>query len=201
MARSNSKPLTRYGNSWKMTMADKKTMQAMFGLLRANWPKYPFTKMTIQVYTRCLGDIPDDILVAATAHCLTSCTFFPVVAELRQAAFDIMCNKTGQLTAGEAWALVVKTANVPESWWAAGERHERPKLPESVQKALDAIGGWRRLTDSDHYSADRARFLEAYDAFAKRDIEIRQMLPEVRALTQRLTMDRKPLGAKFMLDI
>ena len=174
-------------------MAERKTITKMFELLRANWPKRPFTKGTMQVYTRCLKDIPDEILSAATAHCLTTCTFFPVVAELRQAAFDIMCNKAGQLTAGEAWALVVKTASMPESWWAAGERHERPKLPESVQKALEAIGGWRRLADSDHYSADRARFLEAYGAFAKRDTETRQMLPEVRELAKALAMDRPQL--------
>ena len=174
-------------------IADKATMTTLFKLLRANWPKYPFTKMTMQVYTRCLQDIPDEILIAATAHCLTTCTFFPVVAELRQAAFDIMCNKAGQLTAGEAWALVIKTANMPETWWAGGKHHKRPALPEQIQKALDAIGGWRRLADSDHYSSDRARFLEAYTAFVKRDVERHQMLPEVRELAKALAMDRPQL--------
>ena len=173
-------------------MATPKTIAGMFELLRANWPKHPFTDATTEVYTQGLRDIPDEVLKAATVHCITTRTFWPVVAELRQAAFDIMCNRAGQLTAGEAWALVVKTASMPESWWAAGERHERSKLPEPVQKALDAIGGWRRLTDSDHYSADRARFLEAYGAFAKRDVETRQMLPEVSALAKALAMDRKP---------
>ena len=174
-------------------MANKKTIKAMFTLLRANWPKYPFTGGTMRVYTRCLKDIPDDILAAATAHCLTTCTFFPVVAELRQAAFDIMCDRAGQITAGEAWALVVKTANTPESWWAAGQHHKRAALPPQVRKALEAIGGWRRLADSDHYSSDRARFLEAYRVFAKRDVETRQMLPEVRALAKALAMDRLAL--------
>ena len=174
-------------------MAERKTITKMFELLRANWPKRPFTKGTMQVYTRCLKDIPDEILSAATAHCLTTCTFFPVVAELRKAAFDIMCNKTGQLTAGEAWAMVIKHGNMSESWWAAGEHHKRPALPEQVQRALDAIGGWRRLSDSDHYSSDRARFLEAYIAFVKRDMETHQMLPEVRELAKALTMDRLEL--------
>ena len=174
-------------------MATPETIANMFELLRANWPKRPFTDGTTEVYTRCLKDIPDEILAAATAHCLTTCTFFPVVAELRQAAFDIMCDRAGQLTAGEAWALVVKTANTPESWWAGGKHHKRAPLPPQVRKALDAIGGWRRLADSDHYSSDRARFLEAYRVFAKRERETRQMLPEVRALAQSLTMDRLAL--------
>ena len=174
-------------------MASKETINRIFKMLKANWPKEPYGKATLELYWRCLGDIDDDILKAATVHCITTRTFWPRVAELRQAAFDIMCNKAGQLTAGEAWALVVKTGSLPESWWAAGERHERPKLPEPVQKALDAIGGWRRLTDSDYYSADRARFLEAYGAFAKRDAETRQMLPEVRELAKALAMDRPQL--------
>ena len=172
-------------------MASPETIADMFELLRANWPKRPFTDGTTEVYTRCLKDIPDGVLAAATAHCLTTCTFFPVVAELRQAAFDIIWNKAGQRTAGEAWALVMKAASMPETWWAAGEQRERPALPERVQRALDAIGGWRRLSDSDHYSADRARFLEAYGAFVTRDVETRQMLPEVRELAKALAMDRK----------
>lgn len=177
-------------------MASPETIADMFELLRANWPKRPFTDGTTELYTRCLKDIPDEILSAATAHCLTTCTFFPVVAELRQAAFDIMCNKAGQMTAGEAWAMIVKYGNMPETWWAGGKHHKRPPLLAPVQRALDAIGGWRRLSDSDHYSSDRARFLEAYGAFVKRDVETRQMLPEVRELAKALAMDRLALEGR-----
>lgn len=174
-------------------MASKETIKQIFGMLKANWPKEPYSKNTLTLYWRCLGDIGDDTLKAATVHCVTMCTFWPRIAELRQAAFDIMCNKAGQLTAGEAWALVVRYGNMPESWWAGGEHHERPKLPATIQRALDAIGGWRRLSDSDHYSSDRARFLEAYTAFVKRDVETYQMLPEVRELAKALAMDRLAL--------
>ncbi|GAG11753.1 unnamed protein product, partial [marine sediment metagenome] len=75
-------------------------------------------------------------------------------------------------------------------------RFKRPALPEAVEKALEAIGGWRRLSDSDHYSSDRARFLEAYTAFVKRNVETRQMLPEVRELAKALAMDRLALEAE-----
>jgi len=177
-------------------MASKDTIKQIFGMLKANWPKEPYTKRTVDLYWRCLGDIDDDILKAATVHCVTTKTFWPRIAELRQAAFDIICNKAEQLTAGEAWALVVKAASMPESWWAGGEHHKRPALPEAIQRALDAIGGWRRLSDSDHYSSDRARFLEAYTAFVKRDVETRQILPEVRELAKALAMDRPALEGR-----
>ena len=175
-------------------MASKETIKHIFKMLDTNWPpKEPHTEETYELYWRCLGDIADDILEAATVHCVTTRTFWPRIAELRQAAFDIMCNKAGQLTAGEAWSVVVSTANMPKTWWAAGEHHKRSPLPASIQKALDAIGGWRRLSNSDNYSADRARFLEAYGAFVKRDVETRQMLPEVRELAKALAMDRPQL--------
>lgn len=190
MVLCRKRPLRRYASSWRMMVADKRTMATMFKLLRAQWPKHPFTKMTIEVYTRCLHDIPDEILIAATAHCLTTCTFFPVIAEIRWVAFDLMCNQTESLSASEAWGLLIKAAHKPVTWWAAGEQHHRPELPRLVRKALEAIGGWSRLVDSDNYSADRARFLEAYQVFAKKEREVAQMLPEVRELAKALAMDR-----------
>ena len=174
-------------------MATPETIADMFELLRAHWPKHPFTDMTTEVYTRCLNDIPDEILVAVTAHCLSTRTFWPRINELRQAAFDIMCNKAGQLTAGEAWAMLSRVARMPRRWGYDGRRFKRPLLPVPVQRALEAIGGWQRLSDSDNYAADRARFLEAYKAFVKRDVETRQMLPEVRELAKALAMDRPQL--------
>lgn len=174
-------------------MASKQTIRDIFDMLKENWPKQPYTKRTVDLYWRCLGDIDDNILKAATVHCVTTRTFWPRIAELRQAAFDIMCNKAGQLTAGEAWALVVKAASTPETWWVGGKRHNRKMLPKEVRKALAAIGGWRRLTSSDNYSADRARFLEAYRVSAEAERETRQMLPEVRELAKALAMDRLAL--------
>ena len=173
-------------------MASKQTIRDIFDMLKENWPKQPYTKRTVDLYWRCLGDIDDDILKAATVHCVTTRTFWPRIAELRQAAFEIMCNKAGQLTAGEAWAMVARVARMPRRWGYDGHRFKRPALPEAVGRALDAIGGWQRLSDSDNYAADRARFLEAYTAFVKRDVEMRQMLPEVRELAKALAMDRKP---------
>ena len=194
MAERHLCPLKMSG--WQ-TMASRETVADIFSMLKANWPKEPYSKNTLTLYWRCLGDIDDDILKAATVHCVTTRTFWPRIAELRQAAFEIMCNKAGQLTAGEAWAMVVRTASMPETWWAGGQHHKRSALPAPVQRALDAIGGWRRLSDSDHYSSDRARFLEAYTAFVKRDVETRQMLPEVRELAKAVAMDRKPALERY----
>lgn len=171
-------------------MAKPETIARMFELLRANWPKYPFTDATTEVYSRCLKDISDQVLAAATAHCITACRFFPVIAELRQAAFDIMYGRINELTAQEAWGFLIRLANKPQTWWAGGQRYHRPELPILMKKALDAIGGWSQLAESDNYAADRARFIEAYTVFVQRERETVQMLPEIRELVVAMSLEK-----------
>jgi len=50
--------------------------------------------------------------------------------------------------------------------------------------------GWTRLKESEDYTADRARFLQAYDTLAQRAREDGLLLPQVRELgeQQRLRM-------------
>lgn len=174
-------------------MASPETIADMFELLRANWPKRPFTDGTTELYTRCLKDIPDEILSAATAHCLTTCTFFPVVAELRQAAFDIMCNKAGQLTAGEAWGLVDKRVRMGPIRFDGQRMLTKPPLPELIERTVASVGGWDWLRNSDNYVADRAKFRDNYKDFIKKGRDMVQMLPEVRELAKALAMDRPQL--------
>ena len=45
--------------------------------------------------------------------------------------------------------------------------------------------GWTRLKESEDYTADRARFLQAYDTLAQRALEDGLLLPQVRALGER----------------
>lgn len=168
-------------------MARIEIISRMFALLRANWPKYPFTDATTEVYTRCLRDIPNEVLAAATAHCITACRFFPVVAEIREAAFDIMSNRVNELSAQEAWGFLIKKVN----------QYDHPELPGLVRQALNAIGGPRRLIDSDNYAADRARFIEAYQVLAKRQRQVAQMLPEIKELTERLSLEAAIKGKRL----
>jgi len=115
------------------------------------------------------------------------------VAELRQAAFDIMCDGPGQLTAGEAWWLVVNHMRIATTIFRDGKRRYRKPLSAEIEAAVRAIGGWERLGNSDNDIADRARFIEAYNMLAKRRRDTTLMLSEVRELTKRLAMDRLAL--------
>jgi len=61
-----------------------------------------------------------------------------------------------------------------------------PRLPKRVQRAVDAIGGLSYLRYSEDAVADRARFVQAYDALAEREQREARMLPEVRAVVEQL---------------
>jgi len=165
----------------------------MFELLRANWPKHPFTDGTTEVYTQGLKDIPDRILKAATVHCITTRIFWPVVAELRQAAFDIMCNRAGLLTAGEAWTLVDKRVRTGPIRFDGERMITKPPLSELIERTVASVGGWDWLGNSDNYVADRAKFRDNYNDFIEKGRDMVQMLPEVRELAKALAMDRKAL--------
>jgi len=174
-------------------MASSETIKEIFGWLKAHWPKEPYTKDTMTVYKRCLKDLDDDLLKAATVHCISTRTFWPRVKELRDAAFDILCNRVGLLTSGEAWTLVLKYSHLPATWSVEGRRCKRPELPELVDRTLKSIGGWGRLSNSDNYAADRAKFRDNYNDFIEKGRDMVQMLPEVRELAKALAMDRKAL--------
>lgn len=159
-------------------MASSDVIAKMFVLFRANWPRYQFAQDTINVYARILADVPDELLEAACIDCLATCTWFPKVAEIRRAVGRLTI--TTDLTAGEAWALVIKYSRIPKTVLVGDGRLYRKALPENVQRALEAIGGWEQLASSDNYVADRARFLQSYEAITRRHEERRLMLPEVK---------------------
>ena len=174
-------------------MASKESIRAIFKMLDTNWPpKEPHTEETYELYWRCLGDISDGILEVATVHYTSTHTFWPRVDELRRAAFDIMCNKAGQLTAGEAWAVVDKRVRTGPIRFDGEQMLTKPPLSELIERTVASVGGWDWLSNSDNYVADRAKFRDNYTELVKRDRETRQMLPEVRQLAKALAMDRKP---------
>ena len=66
------------------------------------------TDEKIALYERLLADIPDDVLNAAAAHCITLYRFPPRISQLRDAAVTLMGGGAQELSAGEAWGLVCK---------------------------------------------------------------------------------------------
>jgi hypothetical protein len=173
-------------------VATEQTVARMFQLFREVWPKDGGTisPTTIQVYSRVLADLSDDVLMAGVVKLLSEATFWPKPSEIRRACLDLVA-PAGR-TAGEAWAMVVRYRDMAHSTWIGGKRWIRKPLPVDVQRAVDAIGGMtylERVADND--TADRARFLQAYEQLAAREQERARMLPEVREIIEQVTASKR----------
>ena len=170
-------------------MASEYCVGQMFRLLGEVWPREAsaISPTTIEVYGRVLADIPDDLLQAATVRVLSEATFWPKPSELRKAAIGLRW--PDELSGAEAWGRVCAYIRK----WPAGGRFiggthiDPPALPGRVQRAVDAVGGMAYLRYSENAVADRARFVEVYDALARRETDHARMLPEVRQVVERLT--------------
>lgn len=162
----------------------KKATFEVWAYLSAQYPEHAKQyespdqyKAAYRIFHELLDDIDDAMLKAAAKHHAASCKWFPKVSELREAAFSLM--ETGQLTAGEAWEKVcneIRRVGI----------YDAPKLEPQVKRAVDAMGGWRSLCESENNVADRAHFLKIFEAISNRDREDRRMLPEVREVAKRL---------------
>ena len=138
----------------------------------------------IGAYTAILGDLDADRLARAAYHLASMNTFFPSAAELRAAYFSMEERATGVPSADEAWGEVKRLFH-------RGYSRYRAPPPDAfshplVQKALEGIGGWLALCDSENDAADRARFLQAYEIHVRRDRELSRMLPAVRETIEQL---------------
>ncbi len=172
-------------------MATDEAIRMMFEVLGSVWPRDDdrVSDLSLSVYARCLADIPDDLLSAATLRVVSEQTFFPRPAEIRQAA--IALRWPDELTGVEAWGrLGAWMRHWPAGGRWVGDCHiEPPPLPPRVKRAVDAVGGLSYLRTSEDTVADRARFVQVYDALAERERREATMLPEIRAARARAQLE------------
>lgn len=164
--------------------APAKTIAIVTGLI-ALYPNANVTEATITAYVGMLKDIPDDILSAAANDCAGKCKWFPTVAELREAAFNIRDARIAQPTALEAWGQVKAMVSGYGYYRTPDVTDFRDQTAGETILTL----GWRDfcMSETDDEMSWRARFCELYEAKCQREREYGRMLPEVRqTITRRL---------------
>lgn len=175
-------------------MATELEIKQVHNLLTINYPAQT-TKLSaadisnqLALWVQLLADIPGEVLKAAALQHMARSQWFPAVAELRHEAGAIVA--PAAQTAIEAWGEVTAAMASARYYRYADGFHEFPQFADPVtQKVVDALG-WGNLCASEDGTADRARFLQGYEAIAKRHQEERATLPLVRELTARLSMGR-----------
>lgn len=149
--------------------------------LAALFPRFQLKRDTIDAYYAILGDLPADLLRAATLEIGSrDSPWFPAAGELRAAAFRLVERQNGVLTAGEAWAEVTQKIHEDGHW--RGPEFSNPLIADAVK----GVGGFRGLCFSENVVADRARFYQVYEILAKRRTATMAMLPAVRAVAAQL---------------
>jgi len=157
------------------------------------YPRFTLEPETIEVYYQILSDLPLDLVKAAILQLITEDSpWCPAVGQIRSCAFDLLDRESGVPTAWDAWAEVCKRI---------GDHGNTcpPSLPEFshplIQCTVDGVGGWLDLCMSMNRIADRARFVQAYEALAKRERMQVRMLPRAREVLELASLKMKQVEA------
>lgn len=137
------------------------------------YPTFQLTSASIEVYIRMLADLPSELLEKATLDHICRSTFFPSIAELRGAAFDLLEQPNDEMSTHEAWMQVQTEIQ------RVGHRSEPvfadPMIAETVK-----VMGWHNLCTSENSISDRSHFTHLYRTLIERNRQEARRLPEVQ---------------------
>jgi|GEM_PF-1818534 len=165
-------------------MASEATLEKVMMLLSAAYPTSEIAEQTPSLYFRLLADIPDDLLEAAVLDHISRNIFYPKVAELRSAVAKLSyCPQPAM----EAWRDVCDAIRYLG-------HSGNPEFKNPITARVVSAMGWRELCQSINQTADRARFIDAYDYERSRELEAKLTLPMVVKIRNRLTSGREESG-------
>lgn len=169
-------------------MEDDMTTLDCLIMLQSAYPRMQFGAESVMIYELALADTGPSLLRAAVLKHISTSKWFPTIAELRQAATEIVLQTEGQLSAPEAWGVVQREVRLVGHW-------RSPSLQLVVHQAVNAIGGWQHICFSENITADRARFIDAYTILRKREALRVQQLPQVTEAQEALAEGRRKVEA------
>jgi len=140
----------------------------------AAYPSFTVKQDMLEAYHAILGDLEPGLLKAAALQLASEKrAFFPSAGELRTAAFDLLERGSGVPTASEAWGEV--KLQIGAVGYVGTPEFSHPLIDQAVR-----IIGWRDLCMSNNAVAERARYIQAYEALLGRQRTEVAMLPQVR---------------------
>lgn len=161
-------------------MADEIEILQVLKILEDVYSSYRLSSDAVEVYVQLLADVPGEVLKQAALDYISRSTFFPAIAELRTAAFDIIEAIHPIPMDYEAWAEV--QAEIRRVGYIG-----QPQFSHTlIAKAVELLG-WRYLCLSENPVADRAHFVQAYQALregTRRDTRRLQLVHQFIAALQ-----------------
>lgn len=158
-------------------MAEPRDIDQIVNMLRIAFPNWhpDDINMTKEIYFQMLQDIPSEELKAAVLHCVTESgrAFAPTIGEIRGAVVELRSYAANVPSSYQAWQEVLQQFSLTSSYGVPIFSHPL------IDKAVRTLG-WRNLCMSENQTADRARFIQAYEQLTSRATKEEMMLPEVR---------------------
>jgi hypothetical protein len=128
-------------------------------MLLAAYPQHRVSsEATSKVYESMLADLDHQLARKAITRLISLSKFMPTIAEIRTCVSELQHGPIR--TGGEAWGDVL--SEIRRIGVYAAPRFADPIVADLVKR-----WGWRALCDG-HGDADRARFIDTYDAIAAR---------------------------------
>ena len=149
------------------------------------FPSFRLSSSAIEINVQLLVDIPGAVLEQSSMEHMSRSSFFPSIAELRSAAFSIIDAAQPVPTAYEAWS------EVQELIQHTGH-YNLPKFDNPITAQVVKQLNWRYLCLSNNPVADRAHFIQAYQALVERERNSEHRLPMVREFISELKAGHPP---------
>lgn len=146
----------------------------LVAVLIASFPSAKPSPQTSQVYEDMLSDLEHGPTNAAIKRLISTARFMPTIGEIRGAVLEAQHGP--QRPGGEAWGDVI----------AAVHKFGVYRTPvfddPQVERAVKALG-WTEICNSENQVADRARFIETYNALSTNIRRELVMPPDVRRIS------------------
>ena len=158
-------------------MATEKIMRLVLDLLLETYPRAVLKEGTLAAYQGMLADIPDETLLAAVKEQIRTNEYFPTIAAIARSAAVIETGIGSLPSAMDAWGEVCEHMRKGEQM--------QPKFSNPFIDQIVTDMCWYNLRISENQTADRARFIEAYDAKIAKALRNCIVPAAVRELTAR----------------
>jgi hypothetical protein len=119
------------------------------------------SEQTLRIYVGSLEDISRTELMRAVRGLVATSKFLPSIAEIREQALAVGADLIP--TAYEAWGEIVQAARMLG-------RNQIPKWSHpAIGVALNQVGGFRQVCDSERPEITETYFIKAYNLGVERD--------------------------------
>jgi len=154
----------------------KQEFAAVMGYLSAGCSR-KMDQQQMRVFYDALNDLPAAVLMASCRRAIQQQTdnWLPSVGLIRSFAVEAISGALPNY--GDEWANVRAAVR---RWGYMRKAEGMASLGHVARLAVEAVGGWQVLCDSENPTILGAQFRTAYEAAAKRESEMRRIGQELR---------------------